>query len=61
AGLIIIGLAVAKVFFIDIGELDGLTRVFALLFLGLTLAALAWLNRWANGHDPQLELQRAEK
>jgi len=61
AGLIIIGLAVAKVFFIDIGELDGLTRVFALLFLGLTLAALAWLNRWANGHDPQLKHQPDDK
>nr|WP_254796771.1 DUF2339 domain-containing protein [Sulfitobacter albidus] len=46
-----IGLAVAKVFFVDIGELDGLTRVFSLLILGLSLAALAWLNRWAQARD----------
>jgi uncharacterized membrane protein len=47
AGLVVIGVAVVKVFFVDIGELDGLTRVFSLLFLGLALAGLAWLNRWA--------------
>ena len=27
--------------------LSGLTRVFSFLALGLSLAALAWLNRWA--------------
>ena len=47
AGLVIIGIAIAKVFLIDISGLDGLTRVFSLLILGLALAALAWLNRWA--------------
>lgn len=50
AGLLVIGLAVAKVFLIDIAGLGGLIRVFSLLFLGLALAALAWLNRWATGH-----------
>jgi uncharacterized membrane protein len=48
AGLVVIGLAVAKVFLIDVTDLDGLTRVFSLLVLGLALAALAWLNRWAQ-------------
>lgn len=47
AGLIVIGLAVAKVFIMDIQGLGGLIRVFSLLFLGLSLAGLAWLNRWA--------------
>ena len=51
AGLVVIGLAVAKVFLIDISDLDGLTRVFSLLVLGLSLAALAWLNRWAQDRD----------
>tara|TARA_R110002020_G_scaffold52767_4_gene148003 strand:+ start:582 stop:3377 length:2796 start_codon:yes stop_codon:yes gene_type:complete len=48
AGLVVIGLAVAKVFAVDVTDLDGLTRVFSLLVLGLALAALAWLNRWAQ-------------
>jgi uncharacterized membrane protein len=49
AGLVVIGLAVAKVFLIDISGLEGLTRVFSLLALGLSLAGLAWLNRWVAG------------
>ena len=54
AGLAVIGLAVAKVFLIDISGLGGLIRVFSLLALGLALAALAWLNRWAMlRHSPQ--------
>ncbi len=55
AGLIVIGLAVAKVFFIDISGLGSLTRVFSLLALGLSLAGLAWLNRWAQGADPETD------
>lgn len=51
AGLVVIGLAVAKVFAVDVSDLDGLTRVFSLLVLGLALAALAWLNRWAQQRD----------
>jgi len=50
-GLVIIGLAVAKMFFIDIRGLGGLIRVFAFLFLGLSLAGLALLNRWAAGRS----------
>ncbi|CUK12379.1 putative membrane protein [Ruegeria denitrificans] len=54
AGLAVIGLAVAKVFLIDIAGLGGLIRVFSLLALGLALAGLAWLNRWAKlHHSPQ--------
>ncbi|MEL7093025.1 MAG: DUF2339 domain-containing protein, partial [Pseudomonadota bacterium] len=56
AGLVVIGLAVAKVFFVDISGLTGLTRVLSLAVLGLSLAALAWLDRWAQERtDPQPE------
>ena len=48
AGLAVIGLAVAKVFLVDISGLGGLVRVFSLLVLGLSLAGLAWLDRWAQ-------------
>ena len=48
AGLAVIGLAVAKVFLVDIPSLGGLTRVFSLLVLGFGLAGLAWLDRAAN-------------
>ena len=53
AGLVVIGLVVAKVFLVDIAGLGGLTRVFSLLLLGLSLAGLAWLNRWAQARDAQ--------
>ncbi|MCU0906950.1 MAG: DUF2339 domain-containing protein [Rhodobacteraceae bacterium] len=43
----VIGLTAAKVFLIDADGLTGLMRVFAFLALGLSLAGLAWLNRWA--------------
>jgi uncharacterized membrane protein len=43
----VIALTIAKVFLIDASGLSGLTRVFSFLALGLSLAALAWLNRWA--------------
>ncbi|MFV0332483.1 MAG: DUF2339 domain-containing protein [Tropicimonas sp.] len=48
AGLAVIGLAVAKVFLVDASGLTGLTRVFSFLILGLALAGLAWLGRWAE-------------
>lgn len=44
----VIGLTAAKVFLIDASGLTGLTRVLSFLGLGLSLAALAWLNRWAG-------------
>lgn len=43
-----IGLTVAKVFLVDAAGLSGLTRVVSFAGLGLSLAALAWLNRWAG-------------
>lgn len=47
AGMAVIGLTVAKVFLIDASGLSGLTRVASFVGLGLALAGLAWLNRWA--------------
>jgi uncharacterized membrane protein len=44
----VIALTVAKVFLVDAAGLTGLTRVFSFLGLGLSLAGLAWLNRWAG-------------
>jgi uncharacterized membrane protein len=44
----VIALTIAKVFLIDAAGLTGLTRVFSFLGLGLSLAGLAWLNRWAS-------------
>ena len=43
----VIALTVVKVFLVDASGLTGLTRVFSFLALGLSLAGLAWLNRWA--------------
>lgn len=47
----VIALTIAKVFLIDAAGLTGLTRVFSFLALGLSLAGLAWLNRWAAGRQ----------
>lgn len=44
----VIGLTIAKVFLLDAAGLTGLTRVISFLGLGLSLAGLAWLNRWAG-------------
>ena len=44
----VIALTVAKVFLLDAAGLTGLTRVFSFLGLGLSLAGLAWVNRWAD-------------
>jgi len=46
----VIALTVAKVFLVDMSGLVGLLRVFSFLALGLALAGLAFLNRWAAGH-----------
>lgn len=45
----VIALTVAKVFLLDAAGLTGLTRVVSFAGLGLSLAGLAWLNRWAKG------------
>ncbi|WP_370314179.1 DUF2339 domain-containing protein [Sagittula sp.] len=52
AGMAVIAVAVAKVFLLDISGLDGLARVFSFLLLGLSLAGLAWLNRWVQSRLP---------
>ena len=44
----VIALTVAKVFLLDAAGLTGLTRVVSFAGLGLSLAGLAWLNRWAG-------------
>ncbi|MBM3615494.1 MAG: DUF2339 domain-containing protein [Alphaproteobacteria bacterium] len=53
----VIALVIAKVFLIDASGLTGLMRVVSFAGLGLSLAGLAWLNRWAGvrsqgGGDP---------
>ncbi len=49
----VIAVTVAKVFLVDASGLSGLIRVFSFLALGLSLAGLAWLNRWAAGRMGQ--------
>ena len=44
----VIAITVAKVFLLDASGLTGLTRVVSFAGLGLSLAGLAWLNRWAG-------------
>jgi len=44
----VIAVTVAKVFLLDAAGLTGLTRVISFAGLGLSLAGLAWLNRWAG-------------
>ncbi|MDA5093341.1 DUF2339 domain-containing protein [Aliiroseovarius sp. KMU-50] len=57
----VIALTVAKVFLVDISGLDGLMRVFSFLALGLSLAGLAWLNRWASMQGKEIQdKERAE-
>ena len=51
AGLAVIALAIAKVFLVDISGLTGLIRVFSLLGLGLMLAGMAWVDRWARSRS----------
>jgi uncharacterized membrane protein len=50
-GMAVIAVTVAKVFLIDAAGLTGLTRVASFLGLGLSLAGLAWLNRWVGGSE----------
>ena len=50
----VIALVIAKVFLIDASGLTGLTRVASFLGLGMSLAGLAWLNRWAGAAIKQV-------
>ena len=49
----VIALTVAKVFLVDASGLVGLLRVFSFLALGLSLAGLAFVNRWAAARTGQ--------
>lgn len=40
--------AIGKVFIVDAPDLEGLVRAASFLVLGLSLAGLAWANRWAS-------------
>lgn len=51
AAMTVIACTIAKVFLIDAAGLTGLTRVLSFLGLGLALAGVAWLNRWAAGRQ----------
>ena len=42
AGLVLFGITLVKVIFLDISELDQFYRILALLALGLVLMAVAW-------------------
>jgi uncharacterized membrane protein len=57
AAMTVIVLTVAKVFLIDAAGLAGLMRVVSFLGLGLALAGVAFLNRWAaqqaTGPEPE--------
>jgi uncharacterized membrane protein len=46
--LAVLGATAAKVFLWDAAGLVGLARVSSFLLLGLALAGLAWLDRWAS-------------
>jgi uncharacterized membrane protein len=50
-GLALVGAAAAKAFLIDAAGLGGLMRAGAFLALGLSLAALAWVNGWAVARE----------
>lgn len=50
-GLVLVGVAAAKAFLVDAAGLTGLLRVGAFLGLGLSLAALAWVNGWALARE----------
>ena len=53
AAMALIAATIAKVFLIDASGLAGLTRVVSFLALGLALAGVAWLNRWAASREVQ--------
>ncbi len=53
AGLIVIGLTMAKAMLIDASGLEGLARVLSFLILGLVLTALAWADRRLGGRNTQ--------
>ncbi len=61
AALVILVLAVAKVFLYDARELEGLLRVFSFLGLGLSLLALSWFYTKFAFNDNDMELSHLKK
>ena len=49
--LVMVLLVVAKVYFVDMSELDGLLRVVSFLVLGLVAALMAWVNRLLKANE----------
>jgi len=49
--LVMVVLVVAKVYFVDMSELDGLLRVVSFLVLGLVAALMAWVNRLLKANE----------
>ncbi len=49
--LVMVLLVVAKVYFVDVSELDGLLRVVSFLVLGLVAALMAWVNRLLKANE----------
>lgn len=45
AGMVLLGLVIAKIFLIDMNDLQGLWRVAAFMGLGLSLLGLAWMHQ----------------
>ncbi len=50
-GLILLGLVVAKVFLLDMANLQGLLRAVSFIGLGLCLVALGWLFQWLRKQE----------
>ena len=54
----VIALTIAKVFLVDMSGLVGLLKVFSFLALGLALAGVAFLNRWAAAQIAEADAER---
>lgn len=52
--LVMVGLVVVKVFFIDMSGLDGLLRVASFLILGVVAALMAWVNRLLKANEAKM-------
>ncbi len=46
AGMVALLVVVAKIFFVDMGELEGLYRVASFMGLGISLLGIAFLHKW---------------
>ncbi|GHA26377.1 membrane protein [Oceanisphaera arctica] len=55
AGMVLLGLVIAKIFLIDMDGLQGLWRVAAFMGLGLALLGLAWVHQKVQRASGQIE------